>query len=448
MNTRINRATFEKEQAIKTLETGRIYASLLAVLLVPIIIFDRKIFGMDNTLACRLVGIIPPVIFVIGSFTFLKTKKRLIIPFYGSVIGGSVVMFCWLGYIVFTQHPSYFHISSFLFGIVMLMFISTWMALGFQRYFPVMVLGALLFLNYLLLVITPSIENMGTVFALNILGIFTMAFNYLQDKNEFERYRTRGLLIQKEKELSAQKERLEILNNDLKSFNYSISHDLKTPVRNVNSFTQLLLKKCEGSNDEEVKEYASYINSNARQMVELIDGLTMLSKIGKRELKKQRIDLELLAKQKFRDIMIARKADAPEPILKISPLPEIMGVKSLIGQVIANLLSNAIKYSAKTVSPVIELSSTEYPDFYVVRVRDNGIGFEEEYAEALFRPFKRLHSAAKYEGVGLGLSIVERIIRVHGGKVWAKPNDGEGASFFFSIPKSETAIVANETFEN
>ncbi len=241
-------------------------------------------------------------------------------------------------------------------------------------------------------------------------------------------------------DLAAQKEGQEKLNADLvtaneemESFSYSVSHDLKTPVRAIQGFSRMLLVEHPDKLDDEARRLLQVIIANATLMQHLIDDLLALSRLGRLQLKKSVINLTAMARQVFEQL----RAEAPQRDLRLvlGDLPPALGDQSLLNQVMQNLLGNAIKYTGTKKEAVIEVGGKEEKRETVYYVKDNGVGFDNRYITNLFRPFQRLHPCAEYEGTGIGLAIVKRIIQRHGGRAWAEGIVGEGATFYFSLPK-------------
>jgi PAS domain S-box-containing protein len=227
-------------------------------------------------------------------------------------------------------------------------------------------------------------------------------------------------------------ELLEAANKELEAFSYSVSHDLRAPLRSVHGFTKILLEDYEASLDEEGKRICGIISSSATQMGELIDDLLSFSRIGRSSLNPSEINMKKLAKVVFNGM--TTPAERKRIRLKISNLSSAFGDVTLFGQVWTNLISNALKYTSKEDISEINIGSESDGKMITYFVKDNGVGFDMQYAHKLFGVFQRLHSEADFEGNGVGLAIVQRIILKHGGKVWGEGEVGNGATFYFSLP--------------
>ncbi len=222
---------------------------------------------------------------------------------------------------------------------------------------------------------------------------------------------------------------LEYSNKELDAFTYSVSHDLKAPLRAIRGYTKILKEDYEEKLDEEGKRVLGLIIDNSLKMSNLIDSLLLLSKLGKKDMKKKPIDMDQLVNTILQEFQEDLKNGKPS--LEIKKLPSIMGDAELLKQVLINLISNAIKYSSKKESPKIEIGSSASEKEITYYVKDNGAGFNMQYVNKLFGVFQRLHENSEFEGIGIGLAIVQRIVLRHGGRVWAEGELNRGATFFF-----------------
>jgi PAS domain S-box-containing protein len=228
---------------------------------------------------------------------------------------------------------------------------------------------------------------------------------------------------------------LNIANRELEAFGYTVSHDLRAPLRHVDGFIQMLRKHAGPALDEKSVRYLNIVSDSARRMGHLIDDLLMLSRVGRAEMSKSAVDLGQLveeARQQLAPLMEGRAIE-----WKVGPMPVVHGDAILLRTVVANLLSNAIKYSRVRTPAIIEVGSENLSGEVVCFVRDNGVGFDMRFVNQLFGVFQRLHRAEEFEGTGVGLASVRRIIERHGGKVWAEAAVDKGAAFYFSLPREE-----------
>jgi PAS domain S-box-containing protein len=230
-------------------------------------------------------------------------------------------------------------------------------------------------------------------------------------------------------------EQLEAANKELEAFSYSISHDLRAPLRHINGFISLFLENKKTAITEEELGYLNIVSNSAKEMGDLIDALLSFSRLNRAEIQKTLLNSSSMISQlqeMFTEEFKSRKIE-----IQVNELPLINGDYQLIKQVWMNLLSNAIKYTSKKEVAKIEIGSLEYDSEVVFFVKDNGAGFNMKYGDKLFGVFQRLHKPRDFEGIGIGLANVNRIITRHGGRCWAEGELGQGAAFYFSLPKSE-----------
>ncbi len=230
--------------------------------------------------------------------------------------------------------------------------------------------------------------------------------------------------------------KVRLRTEELEGFTYSVSHDMRAPVRAVDGFTKILAEEYWSVLDDEGRRLLDIIRANTEKMGALIDGLLALSRLGREKLVFAEIDMATLAKAVFDEQRAGLDMDR-KISLKLADLPPMYGDKRLIAQVLHNLISNALKFTKNSAATSIEVGfvSDRADDIYYVR--DNGVGFDMNYAGKLFGTFQRLHSVNEFEGTGIGLATVQRIIHRHGGRVWAESAPGKGATFFFSVPHKD-----------
>jgi two-component system sensor histidine kinase/response regulator len=224
---------------------------------------------------------------------------------------------------------------------------------------------------------------------------------------------------------------LEAANQELASFSYSVSHDLRTPLRAVDGFSRILEEDYAGRLDAEGRRLLAVIRESTQRMGRLIDDLLEFSRVGRKPLSRAGIDMKHLVEDVLNDVSVV--SERP-PRVVLGELPPAQGDAAMVKQVWANLLANAVKFSSKRELPLIEVSGEESGEEIVYCVKDNGAGFDMEYYGKLFGVFQRLHRAHEFSGTGVGLAIVQRIVARHGGRVWAEGRVGKGATFFFSLP--------------
>jgi len=249
-----------------------------------------------------------------------------------------------------------------------------------------------------------------------------MLYRRLAAAHEGE-FRERRRAQEKAIELSA-------VNKELESFSYSVSHDLRAPLRAIDGYSRLLEEDSGERLGEEGRRLLGVVRASSQRMGRLIDDLLAFSRLGQHEPTKSSVDMTQLAQEVATEL----GGEFPAARIAVSPLPPAVVDRALLKQVWANLIGNALKYSFKCERPQIEIGARQDADENVYSIRDNGVGFDMRYAAKLFGVFQRLHSSDEFPGTGVGLAIVQRVINRHGGRVWAQSRPGEGATFFFSLP--------------
>jgi light-regulated signal transduction histidine kinase (bacteriophytochrome) len=238
-----------------------------------------------------------------------------------------------------------------------------------------------------------------------------------------ELLRTNAEVLQTTRELQA-------ANKELEAFSYSISHDLHAPLRAIEGFATILLEDYAPQLDAAGQHLLQRIRHNVRRMNQLIDDLLAFSRVGRQEIVKARIAMQALVHEVLEEL----KSTASERLrFEVGALPPARGDQAMIRQVLINLLANAIKFTRHRESPRIEIGAQAGHTHHTYAVKDNGAGFDMRDADRLFGVFQRLHSPQEFEGTGVGLAIVQRIIHRHGGRVWAEAQLGQGATFYFTL---------------
>ena len=227
---------------------------------------------------------------------------------------------------------------------------------------------------------------------------------------------------------------LEVANKELEAFSYSISHDLRAPLRSVGAFSTILLQEHSSQMPAEARRLLDIVATSARRMEQLIEDLLRFSRLSRQSLSKQPVDVPALIHAILEEL---RQQEGDRYIeVKVGEVPNCVGDRPLLRQVFVNLLSNALKFTRQRDKAIVEVGSQQQEGETVYFVRDNGAGFDARYAGKLFGVFQRLHSGEQFEGTGVGLSIVQRIVQRHGGRVWAEGKVDGGATFYFTLPDS------------
>ena len=234
-----------------------------------------------------------------------------------------------------------------------------------------------------------------------------------------------------QRRLQQHADELQKANQEFESFAHSVSHDLRAPLRAIGGFSNILLKDFAPKIPQEARRLLNIVVSSATQLSHMIDGLLEFSRLGRQPLSMHPADLNNLVKQILNELHSEHKQRVE---LQLGDLPPCLGDPALLKQIFTNLLSNAFKFTTQTQHPVIEIGSRPGDREHIYFVRDNGIGFDMQYAERLFGVFVRLHSEREFAGDGLGLATAQRIIQRHGGRIWAEAEPNKGATFFFTLP--------------
>ena len=271
-------------------------------------------------------------------------------------------------------------------------------------------------------------QRVGTT-AKDEIGELSRAF----DRMAMELKETTVSLDELEQRIRERTTQLEAANRELEAFSYSVSHDLRAPLRAIDGYTRILQEEYQQLLDAEGKRICSVISESARKMSGLIDDLLAFSRLGRSAINPGKLDMESLANSVFQDLTTAQSRKRID--FKVDAAPPVMGDMSLLRQVWVNLISNAIKFSSRRRRAVIRVHGENTEGEVVYSVQDNGVGFDMQYADKLFGVFQRLHSVREFEGNGVGLALVQRVIHRHGGRVWAEGQIGKGATFNFSLPR-------------
>jgi signal transduction histidine kinase len=284
----------------------------------------------------------------------------------------------------------------------------------------------------------------GPDYAVGELGLLGHAFDQMADSLEERDARLKRAsreLNHRLEELKEGKAKLEEANRELESFSYSVSHDLRAPLRGIAGFARILKDEYAPRLDDEGRRFLEIIQSETKKMGKLIDDLLAFSRLGRKVMRVTDFDMENLARAAFADLC---KLEAGRNLkIHFRPMPPARGDRDMLRQVLMNLLGNAIKFTRTREGAEIEVSgrSTETENIYCVK--DNGVGFDMAYVEKLFGVFQRLHSEQEFEGTGVGLANVQRVVQRHGGRVWAEGQVGAGAVFCFSLPREGPADISS-----
>jgi PAS domain S-box-containing protein len=282
--------------------------------------------------------------------------------------------------------------------------------------------------------IVPIIRN-GNIVA--IIGVGNKTTDYTQKDVEIITFIadvawTIAERKRAEEALAKHAEMLKFVNTELESFSYSVSHDLRAPLRAIDGYARMILKKEGDKFDEDTKHKFNQIRNGTEMMDKLITDILSLSRFSRHEIRMVNVNMKSMIEGEWDKIKSAN-ADR-EIVLVTHEIPPAKGDEALLRQIITNLLSNAVKFTKNVNTPSIEVGGYAELNENIYYIKDNGVGFDMEYYDKLFSVFQRLHSKEEFEGTGIGLAIVQRIINRHGGRVWAKGKVDEGATFYFALP--------------
>ncbi len=278
-----------------------------------------------------------------------------------------------------------------------------------------------------------------------VLGIFVQGHDITEQKvaeaqlRESERH-VRELNQDLERRVRERTAELEEVNRELESFSYSVSHDLRAPLRHITGFAQLLERRAGSSLDEVAREHLKTISEAAQQGGRLVDDLLAFSRMGRQEMRKLRFELTDLVRELQREL--APEQAGRDVRWSYGTLPQVVADPALLRLALRNLLENALKYTRPRAVATLAIRATQRPDEVEIEIADNGVGFDMLYADKLFGVFQRLHTAEQFEGTGIGLANVRRIINRHGGRVWAEAAPDQGATFTFTLPARSMAQTA------
>jgi len=264
-----------------------------------------------------------------------------------------------------------------------------------------------------------------------LIGLFSCVLAYLILRFITERRQAETEIGKLNKELTQSSLELQAANKELEAFSYSVSHDLRAPLRAVDGFSRILVEEHTPHLSESGQRYLRLVQENAVTMGQLIDDLLSFSRLSRQPLKKQTVATADLARQVLEELKPEQNGRRLQ--VSIVDLPQCRADPALLKQVFVNLLSNALKYTRKREVAQIEVACEKRNGETIYFVKDNGAGFDMRYVDKLFGVFQRLHRAEEYEGTGVGLAIVQRIIHRHGGRVWAEAELNKGAAFYFTL---------------
>lgn len=421
------------ESISRTLSVGT-WASWIAIpILLGFGMQDQYVLGL-NLWFWRLLGLFPFLIFLFYRYVLSPRWPRWVLVFNGLNILGVQVMMAGICYSVLSDpSASLQNQYAVSIGLVAGLFASLLIA-GVSRYLLYVIVPAVLIGTSVALAMTEGIPPTRLSFMTNgyVVGGFILFFARFYQKKQMREFSLRKTLEVREDELAAQKSHLERVNQDLESFSYTVSHDLRSPLRNLMGLSTLLIRRLKTPEVKEEKEMAEALHLNAVNMNQLVDDILDFSRAGQASIQVEQLEMTELFRTVYADLSQLEKERSIQ--FHLEKLPPAIGDPTLIRQVVSNLLSNAIKYTRKKDLAKIWVKVDQVGEQLVYIIQDNGAGFDEKSQDKLFVAFQRLHDDREFEGNGVGLSFVHKIIQRHEGRIWAKSEPNEGATFYFTLP--------------
>ncbi|HMQ48482.1 MAG TPA: ATP-binding protein [Saprospiraceae bacterium] len=435
MNPKQEKRYFE-ELSSKTRTNSLVVSGIALILVVFFYYTDINELELEDTFKWRLFAFVSALLFLIIQF-FIKSPKAFLFS-YALSLSAYPIMMCGIAfnYITFSDNPT-------IQNAVTIGAMSVWLALplvafGARRYlFWTSIVVMAVFLG--LLIMNHGLQTQGYIVSVIFTFIFSVMLMRSQERQKRQESEYIYQLEERESQIATQGQELLIANENLLSFNFALSHDLKSPLRRAISFTQLLEKRIKTNDLESVDEFLDFVKSNHKKMQDIIESLMVISKIGEAALNKEKIDLASLVQDVIMEQLNSTE-NTDRIHIKINSLGEIHADATLLWHVLTNLISNAIKYSSQKPESFIEIGAYTENSDRVLFVQDNGTGFDMEYEEELGKPFKRLHDPSQFDGSGIGLTIVKRIMGLHQGRFWAKSVLGEGSTFFCAFPRQSHQV--------
>ncbi|MEM6804705.1 MAG: ATP-binding protein [Bacteroidota bacterium] len=438
-NTGLIRAKYILDSAKKTLKAGRSAAWLAIPVITLFAVGDITSFGFYDGIPWRILGLSPFILFLILAYTVFRKNTQYVIAFNMLNVLGLGVMMAGLAYEIFIMKTPPLTLKyGVTVGYTAVLFISLIISEGARPYLPYIIILPLGILTGVLSY-SPSMELSDWSFLSNvyIVAIVVMIFARTQEKSAYRNFEKQETIYSRESELEVQKEKLEIVNQELQAYNDSVSNDLRNPLRSILLNATLLGDKLGAYFSDDDKQNLLSLRQNALRMNEIIDDMLAYSKVGNRDIRKQELDMRKMFREIFQELV---QQEAPKRTIRfyLGEIEGAFGDKIMIEQVIKHLLSNALKFTQREEKAEIEVRG--YPDNaqYVYSVKDNGIGLEPSQHDEIFRTTQGLNGEIESYSGGVGLAIVKKIIHRHGGRVWASGNEEDGAIFYFSLNKVPT----------
>lgn len=423
---------YQLELAQKTLRWGR-YIALIAIVFIIVFYFgDLYDLKLENTLPWRLLGLAGPILFL--SSRFISAFREKVIPFYSLMMLLIIAMMSIIAAQIFIDPAS----SDRQLFAVTTGYISVWVliamiAFGGRRY--ISLFGGIILVVTLLVCyfFSDTTSGIGFIMSMLMAGILAIVLMISQARYDRERAFSVYALEDSRDTIKEQAEDLQLANQNLMTFTRAMSHDLQSPLRSVRSFLDLYEQRSKGRIPEDTQEYLDLARHYLKRGQMVVSDLLTYSKIGKDPIVKNRVDLLALCEQIVTEITASLDAKDKFQIAYHLEESTLAADEKLLWHILQNLVSNAIKFSQKESAPLIQIKSWKSGTETVIEVKDNGVGFDQDFSTELGKPFTRLHGN-EFSGTGIGLSIVRQVMELHQGRFWATSKPGEGASFFCAFP--------------
>lgn len=424
---------YQRELEQKTLKVGIPSAIIAIIGSTSFYYLDLVDLQLDGTLLWRLIGVFGGVIFLLSRA--IKPLRPYVIQVHAVAMICYLLMMSGIAYLIFkdpaASQKNLFAITS---GSITVWFILSLIAQGARRIMLyagiVLVLGT----TILYVLTTSSVsDNVGYIFSIFMIGVFAVMTMRNQAKYDYERAYNMFMLEESRDQVSRQAADLQNKNDNLIMFSRAMSHDLQGPLRRVRSFLDLYQFRSKDNLPEDTQEYLDLARQHLDQGQKVVHDLLVYAKIGQNELHKEEVDLKELCSKIFTE-QLQEEEQQPAVTYVLDLEDNVLGDRNLLWYLFSNLISNGIKFTSKQSDPQITVRSRSTDEETIVSVVDNGIGFDESFLKELGRPFKRFHGT-EYAGTGIGLSIVNQIAKMHGGRFWAESPEGKGATFSCAFPK-------------
>jgi len=423
---------YQLELAQETQRWGR-YIALIAIVFIILFYFgDVYDLQLGNTLPWRLLGLAGPVFFLL-SRVIVPLRDKVVL-FYSLMMVLIIAMMSILAIQIFISTDATDHqIFAITTGYISVWVLIAIIAFGGRR--PIsFVGGGILVLTLLLIYFFGIVENgVGFILSMLLAGILSITLMTIQARNHRELAFSVYALEESRDTIKEQAEDLQLANDNLMTFTRAMSHDLQSPLRSVRSFLDLYEQRSKGRIPEDTQEYLDLARHYLGRGQLVVSDLLTYSKIGKDPIVKKRIDLHALTEQIITEMTEHRQDKEKYRFEYELEEPTLAADEKLLWHIFQNLISNAIKFSQNVAAPLIQIKSRRSGTETIIEVKDNGIGFDQDFSAELGKPFTRLHGT-EFSGTGIGLSIVRQVMDLHNGRFWATCKPGEGTCFFCAFP--------------